>query len=153
MRFQFIVGALVVCLLASAVAFAATGSRASAKPDLVVSSLSNPPNVVLLGNGFPVKDTTRNVGATAAARTVTQYYLVGSDGRRTVVGRRTVSRLRAHGSSTHSASAIVAPAMAPGTYSLVACADAKHVVSEAKERNNCRTAATKVVVKKGPPPV
>jgi hypothetical protein len=38
-----------------------------------------------------------------------------------------------------------------GTYSLIACADGTHVVREASERNNCRTAATKVVVKKPPP--
>jgi CARDB len=153
MRFQLIVGALVICLSASAVASAATGSRAGSKPDLVVGSLTNPPNVVLQGNGFPVKDRTRDIGAAAAPRSVTQYFLVGADGRRTAAGRHAVPRLRAHRGATYSASGLVPSTVQPGTYSFVACADGTRRVKEASERNNCRTAATKLVVKKPPPPV
>jgi hypothetical protein len=39
-----------------------------------------------------------------------------------------------------------------GTYSLQACGDGSRAVRESSERNNCRTAATKVVVKKPPLP-
>src|SRR5439155_19027666 len=152
MRLQLVGGALVVCLTASAVAFAATGRNISAKPDLGVGSLSNPPPIVVIGGYFPVKDTTKNAGGTAAGATVTQYYL-SSAGPRTAAGRRAVPRLGAHRSSTRSATVTVPATVQTGTYSLVACADGRHVVREANERNNCRTAATKVVVKKPPPPV
>jgi hypothetical protein len=40
-----------------------------------------------------------------------------------------------------------------GAYSLVACADAPGVVIETSEKNNCRTAATRIVIKKPPPRV
>jgi hypothetical protein len=150
MRFQLMVGALVICLFASAVAFAATGSRGTARPDLVVSSLTNPPRIVFPGNSFDVKDVTRNIGAAAARASVTQYYYVGTNGRRTAGGRHTVSPLRPHRASTRSAQALVPQTIEPGTYSFVACADGTHVVRESNERNDCRTAATKLVVKKVP---
>jgi subtilase family serine protease len=151
MRFQLVVGALVLCLIASAVAFAATGSRAGPKPDLVVSSVSNPPRTVLAGNSFAVNDTTRNLGAAAARATSTRYYYVDSDGNRTAGGRHRVSRLGPHRGSARTASAIVPMTLERGTYSFVACADATRTVKESNERNNCRPAATKVVVRKIPP--
>jgi hypothetical protein len=40
-----------------------------------------------------------------------------------------------------------------GAYSLVACADAPGAVMETSEKNNCRTAATRIVIKKPPPRV
>jgi subtilase family serine protease len=152
MRFQILAGALVVSLTASAVALASTCGRESARPDLVVSSLSNPPAVVIQGGSFPVKDRTRNIGGASARATVTQYYL-SSSGHRTAAGRRSVIRLRARRSSLGSADAKVSPTLGPGTYSLLACADGARAVKEANERNNCRTAATSLVVKKPPPPV
>jgi hypothetical protein len=39
-----------------------------------------------------------------------------------------------------------------GTYSLVACADGARGVRESSERDNCRTATTKLVIKEPPPP-
>jgi hypothetical protein len=39
-----------------------------------------------------------------------------------------------------------------GAYSLVACADGPKTVQESNERNNCRTAATAVIVRRPPPP-
>jgi subtilase family serine protease len=152
MRFQLLAGALVVSLIASGLAFAATRTDVRARPDLVVSSISNPPDVVMQGGDFPVRDRTRNMGSATARATVTQYYLT-ANGQRTAAGRRSVVRLRPHRSSTGSAMAKVALTLAPGTYSLVACADGAGSVREANERNNCRTAATTVVVKKPPPPV
>jgi CARDB protein len=151
MRLQVVAGALVVSLVACGVVFAATaGTRA--KPDLVVRSLSNPPTVVFQGSSFPVTDTTRNVGGATALPGATQYYL-STAGHRTAIGRRPVPRLRPQRSSTHSATARVPVTLELGAYSLIACADGTHIVRESNERNNCRVAATKVVVKKPPPPV
>jgi hypothetical protein len=83
---------------------------------------------------------------------VTKYYL-STGGHRTEAGRRAVPRLRPQRSSTRSAMVSVAALVEVGTYSLVACADGTHVVKESSERDNCRTAATKVIVKKPPPRV
>jgi hypothetical protein len=152
MRFQLLAGALVVSLLGSAIAFAATGTRARARPDLVVASLANPPRVVLQGAAFGVRDETSNIGAVRAPASRTRYYLQSSNGARTVVGGRLVPALRAHRSSSGTGKA-TPPKTLAGTYTLVACADATNAVKETSERDNCRTAATKLIVKRPPPPV
>jgi subtilase family serine protease len=152
MRFQALAGALVASLVASGLAIASTSAVQRARPDLVVSSLSNPPAVVFQGRGFAVTDRTRNVGRATARATVTQYYLSAS-GKRTAAGRRLVVRLRPQRSSRGTATATAPLTLELGTYSLVACADGAGVARESNERNNCRTAATAVVVKKPPPPV
>jgi CARDB protein len=153
MRFQALAGALVVSLIASGLALAGTRADESARPDLIVSSVSTPDGfLVFQGSGFQVRDRTRNIGNASARATVTQYYL-SAKGHRTAVGRRSLARLRSHRSSTGSATATAPVTLELGTYSLVACADGARASREANERNNCRTAATKVVVKKPPPPV
>ena len=153
MRFQAFAGALVVSLVTSALALAGTHAGDGARPDLTVSSVSTPDGaVVFQGSSFQVRDRTRNIGSASARATVTQYYL-SANGHRTAVGRRSLARLRSHRSSTGSATANAPVTIELGTYSLVACADGAKAVRETNERNNCRTAATKVIVKKPPPPV
>jgi subtilase family serine protease len=152
MRFPIITGALAISLIASGLAFASTRTSEAARPDLVVSSISNPPEVTFEGRVFAVTDRTRNIGGATARSTVTQYYL-SSNGNRTAVGRRFVVRLRSQRSSRGLSHVKVLDSVAPGIYSLVACADGRGAVRESNERNNCRTAATTVVVKKPPPPV
>jgi subtilase family serine protease len=151
MRVQALIAALAIALTGSAIAFAATGSQLRARPDLVVSSLSNPPSVVLEGGTFQVRDRTRNRGSAAAGRTVTEYYLSGN-GRRVPAGRHSVPRLRPGRSSARTGTVRVLSSLEIGTYSLVACADGAGAVRESNERNNCRTAATTLVVKHPPPP-
>ena len=151
MRVQVFAAALATVLTGSAIAFAATGTLVQARPDLVVGSISNPPSVVFQGHTFQVHDQTRNRGRATGGRTVTQYYLSGN-GVRELVGRRSVPRLRAGRSSSGAGIVLARSALGTGTYSLVACADAGRAVRESNERNNCRTAATKVVIKQPPPP-
>ena len=99
MRVQVFAAALAIVFTGSAIAFAATGVRA--KPDLVVSSISNPPSVVFQGHKFQVHDRTRNRGRATAAPTATQYYLISdSSGAREPAGRRSVPRLRPGHSSS-----------------------------------------------------
>jgi hypothetical protein len=152
MRLSVITGALVVSLIAAGLAFASMRTSEGARPDLVVSSISNPPAVAFEGHVFAVTDRTSNIGGATARATVTQYYLTSS-GNRTAVGRRLVVRLKPGRSSRGLSHAKVLDSVAPGIYSLVACADGKGAVRESNERNNCRTAATKLIVKKQPPPV
>jgi len=152
MRLRLFTVAFAVFLLASGLAFASTRTSEAARPDLVVSSISNPPGVAFPGRVFSVTDRTRNIGGAAAGKTVTRYYLSAS-GKRTAIGLRSVSRLSPKRSSHGSANARVPETVAFGVYSLVACADASSAVREANERNNCRKAATTIVIKKQPPPV
>jgi subtilase family serine protease len=152
MRLQAFTGALAVSLIASGLAFASTRTPERARPDLVVSSLSNPPAVSFAGRSFSVNDRTRNIGRATARATVTQYYLHNSE-TRFAAGHRSVIRLTAERSSRGSANAVVLDTVPIGTYSFVACADGKGAVRESNERNNCRTAATKITIKKPPPPV
>ena len=152
MRVQVSAAALAIVFTGSAIAFAATGARA--KPDLVVSSISNPPSVVFQGRSFQVQDRTRNRGRAAAGRTATQYYLRSDlSGATEPAGRRSVPRLRPGHSSSGIGTVTALASLELGTYSLVACADGARAVRESNERNNCRTAAAKVVVKKPPPPL
>ena len=153
MRFQALAGALAVSLIASGLALAATRAGEGARPDLIVSSVSTPNGfVVFQGSGLQVRDRTRNIGSASARATVTRYYL-SANGQRTAVGRRLLARLGSHRSSTGSATATAPATLEVGAYSLVACADGARAVRETNERNNCRIAATKVVVKKPPPRV
>ena len=153
MRVQVFAAALAVVLTGSAIAFAATGTRVQARPDLVIGSLSNPPSVVFQGHSFQVHDGTRNRGRATAGRSVTQYYLTSaSTGVREPVGGRSIPHLGAGRRSLGHGNVVARLALELGTYSLVACADGGRAVREANERNNCRTAATKVVIKKPPPP-
>jgi subtilase family serine protease len=153
MRVQVFAAAFAIVFTGSAIAFAATGARVQARPDLVVSSISNPPTVVFQGDSFKVRDRTRNGGHATAVRTVTQYYLVSTtSGRRTPSGRRPVARLSPGRASSGTGTVRALASLAFGTYSLVACADGSHAVTESNERNNCRTAATTLIIKKPPPP-
>jgi CARDB len=152
MRFQVLAVALVVSLGASAAAFSAPGDGVRARPDLVVNSLANPPAVVSAGDGFSARDRTRNIGKATAHATVTRYYL-SKAGHRTQVARRSVSLLKPGRSSAGSVTATVPVTLDTGAYSLVACADGAGAVKEANDQNNCRTAATRIVIKKPPPRV
>jgi subtilase family serine protease len=152
MRFQVIAAALIVALGASAAAFSAPGGGVRARPDLVVNSLANPPAVVSAGDGFSARDRTRNIGKATARATVTRYYL-SKGGQRTQVARRSVGLLKPGRSSAGSITAKVPETLDTGTYSFVACADAPGAITETNEKNNCRTAATRIVIKKPPPRV
>ena len=152
MRFQVIAAALIVALGACAAAFSAPGGGVRARPDLVVNSLANPPAVVSAGDGFSARDRTRNIGKATARATVTRYYL-SKGGQRTQVARRSVGLLKPGRSSAGSVTAKVPETLEIGAYSLVACADAPGAVTETNEKNNCRIAATRIVIKKPPPRV
>jgi hypothetical protein len=120
------------------------------RPDLVVSSLSNPPAVVLLKSKFPGTDTTCNTGTVPAAATKTAFYLSTDavrDGGDRLVGKRSVPVLPAGACSTGTANLTVAAAVKLGTYRLLACADQLAAVSEGNEADNCRVAAGVVDVR------
>ena len=124
-------------------------------PNLVVSSLSNPPGTAPIGSKFNVTSSVRNTGSVTSGLTNTKYYLFSTlDGsRQDLKGGQPVPQLNA--GQTFSSQVIVEirggdDAPEPGTYKLRACADGRSVVVESNEDDNCFTSSGIVKVV-GPP--
>jgi hypothetical protein len=127
----------------------ASGFAARA-PDLVVTSVTNPPAAAAAGASFAVSDTVRNSGTADAAASRTRYFLSldaikgGTD--RRLGGGRSVPGLPA-GSHSQAETTVSVPAdVAPGSYFLIACADDTRAVTESRESNNCRASSTAMAV-------
>jgi len=120
-------------------------------PDLLETALSNPPAATRLGRSFLVRDTVRNQGTAAAEASTTRYYLsvdtLKSVADKRLDGVRAVPGLAPLAASAGTVSVTVPLTTVPGTYFLLACADDTRVMRESDERNNCRAAATTVVVR------
>ena len=122
----------------------------ASNPDLVVSSISNPPGSAIAGTGFSVTDTTGNSGNATADPSTTRYYLsvdnviTGSDS--LLTGSRSIPTLKKGSSSAGSVSVTIPAGQAPGTYYLGACADDLAVVAESDENNNCKASTTTIIV-------
>jgi subtilase family serine protease len=106
--------------------------------DLAVTAFSAP---AIAGGGvaFTVTDTTLNRGGGAAPASSTGYYLsIDStwDAGDALVGSRSVPALAAGASSSGSASVTVSVGTPPGTYYLIARADATEAIAESQEANN-----------------
>ncbi|HEX6490510.1 MAG TPA: CARDB domain-containing protein [Gaiellaceae bacterium] len=141
-------------VLALALSLQATAARRAhhrARPDLIEASVTDPPASASPGDSFTATDVVRNRGRGKAGASTTRYYLVRGQ-TRLAAGSRPVPALRAGRANKGQASPSVPRQALLGTYSLVACADADNAVKESIETNNCRTAATKLVVLKAPPP-
>jgi subtilase family serine protease len=119
-------------------------------PDLVVTTVSDPPATAVLGGSFGVTETVRNQGPTAAGGSTTRYYLsldtLKNSGDRLLTGNRVVPGLAPGTDSPGSATVTIKTNMPLGTYYLLACADDTVVVVESTETNNCRASATTVQV-------
>lgn len=119
-------------------------------PDLVITATSHSPARLSPGSDFTATDTVRNVGNTSSRTSTTRYYLsvdaVKSTDDTQMFGSRAVGELAADGEASGSASITVPSSVAPGTYTLLACADASRVVTEVDESNNCRAAASNIVI-------
>lgn len=136
-------------LLITDLAFADSGTPPSF-PDLVETSVSNPPATVLQGGGFSVTDTVENQGSAGAAASTTRYYLstdtTKGGGDTLLTGTRAVPALAGGATSSDSATVTVPGGASTGTYFLLACADDTGVVPESHEGNNCRASASTVQV-------
>lgn len=119
-------------------------------PDLIESSLADPPASAALGSGFSVTDTVLNQGAATATASTTRYYLsldaVKSTNDKLLTGTRAVPTLTAGASSTGSVTVTVPTSTVAGNYYLMACADDRRRVTESSETNNCKASTGKVSV-------
>ena len=117
-------------------------------PDLVETSVSNPPATVQVGSSFSVTDTVRNQGNANAGASTTQYYLSldtrKSSDDKLLTGNRSVLALAVGATSIGSRMVRVPSETAANSYYLLACSDDTSVVGETNERNNCRASKTKV---------
>jgi subtilase family serine protease len=122
-----------------------------ARPDLVVTVVSNPPPAVAPGGQFAVSDTVKNEGAVSSASSATRYYLSTDPqkgaGDTLLIGSRGVPSLAAGASSAGPAITVTLPSTtALNTYYLLACADDTGTVTELDDGNNCRASARTVQV-------
>jgi subtilase family serine protease len=130
----------------------ATGStHKKGRPDLLETSVTNPPASVAPGESFTETDVVKNRGRGNAHASVTRYYL-DSGTTRLVAGSRPVASLKQGQANKGTARLFVPKTAAIGAYSVMACADAGNVVKESNETNNCRDAGAKLLVHEPPPP-
>ena len=123
-------------------------------PDLIVSSVGNPPATSAGGGGFVANDVVTNQGTASAGGSMTRFYLSLNTqwdaGDIQLSGSRLLDTLAVGGTSGGSVGVTVPSSITGGAYYLLACADDTHQVSESNETNNCRASSTTVQVA-GPP--
>ncbi|HTM30604.1 MAG TPA: CARDB domain-containing protein [Vicinamibacterales bacterium] len=115
-------------------------------PDLVVSALTVPATAAP-GSTVLVADTTRNQGAGSAASTSTAFYLSTNtswDAADVALGTHAVAALAGSASAGASTEVTIPGTTVPGTYYIVARADAGDAVPETLENNNTRAATVRV---------
>ena len=108
-------------------------------PDLTVAALSAPSSAAR-GSSIVISDTTKdNGGGSDGTTTITRFYLsVNSvvDPDDLVLGDRTIPILAAGAADAGTTSVVIPADIAPGTYHIVAIADATGLVGETNESNN-----------------
>jgi len=162
---------LAAALAGVAAVTAAAAAPAAARPNLLATSVADPPARIVEGASMPVRDAVANRG-TAAGRSATRYYLTSDPARSAkerrssaadprealgdllLVGAREVPALPARGSSAAPAGGklrVIVPIGTPeGRYRLLACADDRGQVAESVEHDNCRVSARAVRVVAAP---
>lgn len=118
-------------------------------PDLVATSVSDPPAAIADGASFSVTDTVQNNSSTSAGFSTTRYYLstiASKTGAFRLTGSRTVPRLAPGAGSTGTVTVTVGTLTPAGTYYFLACADDTLIVAETNENNNCMNSVNQVTV-------
>ncbi|MGE3540790.1 MAG: CARDB domain-containing protein [Candidatus Tectimicrobiota bacterium] len=133
---------------------ATAGTVQIGAPDLLVSALTEPPAMAVLGGSFVVTEIIHNQGTATAGAFTVRYYLsldsLKSSTDRLVSGSHSVAAGLAPGAALPGSATVTIPSTTPlGTYFLLACADATNTVLESNETNNCR--ATTGTVQVGSP--
>jgi hypothetical protein len=119
-------------------------AAASGRPDLHTTALAITPAAVAPGETLVAEDTVANLGKRKAKPSTTAYLLSaesGSDAGDHRLGTRQVHKLKPRKRDTGGASFILPASTSPGSYHVLACADAERVVAEKKEGNNCSVSA------------
>jgi hypothetical protein len=127
-------------------------ARATDRPDLVVSTLGDPPATARAGDSFALTSTITNQGLAAAEKpTNTKVYLVvGSTRVKNLKGVQAIAPLGPGESDGSTVALSVYSDTDAGTYTLQACADGDGDVSEAVESNNCKTTLATITILESP---
>jgi CARDB len=145
--------AAVLALLAAPAA--AEAARPTSRADLrQAAPVVAGARVVEPGGTLSVTDVVRNAGRRRARATTTRFLLsrdVLPSLDDLVLGTRRTPRLRPRRASRRTI-ALRVPALDPGAWFLIACADAPRRVRELRERDNCRAALLPLRVPFPPPP-
>jgi subtilase family serine protease len=115
-------------------------------PDLVISAVTVPVTAAA-GEPLVVGDTTRNQGAASAPPTVTRFYFSTNstwDAADQPLGEREVGDLAGSASAAGSTTVVIPSSTLPGTYYLLARADAADALAEVAENNNLRSSSVRV---------
>jgi subtilase family serine protease len=119
-------------------------------PDLIETSVSDPPATAPVGGIIPITDTAQNQGNADAEASTTRYYLSLNRSKGTgdilLTGTRSVPALVPGATSTGTVDPTIPYSTAAGTYYVLACADDKKEVAEGNETNNCKASSTKVKI-------
>jgi CARDB len=139
-------GKLLMALTLAALALLALGGGALAKggkPDLAVTKLSPPPKNPRVGSKLALVVTVANEGAAPAGKSKLGVYLAKGrkPGKRDELLKAVKVKPLLPGRTAKLKVKLRLPGAA-GRYRLVACADFKHQVKEAKEANDCRASRT-----------
>jgi subtilase family serine protease len=121
-------------------------------PDLAVSALTGPSSASA-GGSIVVTDTTKSQGSDPAGPSMTRFYLsvnssLGAGD--VLLGGRAVGALAVNGIDTGSATLVIPPETAPGSYFIVAVADGDGAVGESLENNNTRARSISIPAPPGP---
>ncbi len=123
-------------------------------PDLVETTVTDPPTTGTVGTSFPLTDTVQNVGGDPAPSSYTKFYLSPNGTSLTVyLNTRSVTALTPGQTDTATTTMTVRAGTAPGTYKVIACADSgpgtaarTSQIAETNENNNCRTSAGSITI-------
>jgi subtilase family serine protease len=122
-------------------------------PDLVTTAVEQSSARVAPGGSFVATDTVQNYGNASSGAFTTRYFLsldsTKSANDIAVTGSRSVVALAPQLSSTGTAALTIPVYTAPGTYTLLACADASLTIKELDETNNCAAAASNLFIEYG----
>ena len=123
-------------------------------PDLVESTVGDPPSSAVLGQTFSASETVTNQGIADAGASFTKYYL-STDGVSPLylLGNRSVGAITAGNTDSGTTMVTVPNEVPEGSYFLVACADSGpgtggrvSEVAESDETNNCTASAGSVAI-------
>lgn len=119
------------------------------RPDLVETSVSNPPSSITIGGSFSVTDIVANQGNGPANNLTIKFYLSSDNVITTsdmlLTGSRSVASILS-GQSSSGATSVTIPSVLAGTYYLGACADPGNSIVESSEMNNCIASATQITI-------
>lgn len=119
-------------------------------PDLAATAVQASVPRVAPGRPLNVSSTTRNEGRSGAPSSKTRYRLstdgVVDAGDALLAGTTNVAALAPGASKSFTTRVTIPASTPPGSYFIIACADANSAVAESNEDNNCVVTATPLIV-------